>query len=564
MIQLKKYISILTATILVFIGTSCEKFLDVNQNLNDPTRVSVGILLTSAEQVIAREFALGTTIGNGLSLYTHQSTGRISADRYDMVASTYGWNPIYASLANLDVIIEQGKQENRLAYVGLAQILKAYTYGTLVDIWADVPFSEFNKFKEGITQPKFDKGSDIYPQLIALIDEGIKNLDDPTINPSKPAGDDVIYKGDLKKWKKAANTLKLKLYTNQRLVKDVKAEVTALLANPDNLINSHAESFVLPYGPNAATDDRHPGYTIYTAAQRSNEMISPWFYEILKGYNKGIYTGIQDPRVPYYFYNQKSATGLPENQTEYRDGGFISIVFGSTGPFRDGSNSITISLLGMYPVGGRYDDAAGISVSASSTITPANAGTGAAPQKFLTYVDRLFLEAELINAGVVTGDVNTVFEKGVKAGLQQVDVVVKDFVKPTQTVPTLLGSEGANNYEKAVIAAFVGSTSASRKLEHIITQKWIANYGSPTTSYTDYRRTGYPIMFDPKNPEMAPGGMFQPPLDGNPTVKPQQAVPVQLSNLYPESLPWPQGEMDLNGNAPTQKIPGSFKVFWKP
>lgn len=562
--QLKKYIIYFFSTVLLFVGTSCEDFLDVNKNENNPTSVGVATLLTASQVTIGRAFSLGTTLGNGLSLYTHQSTGRISSDRYALLGSSLGWNDIYAAMNNLDVIIEQGTSENRLAYVGLAKIFKAYTFSSMVDIWGDIPYSEFNKFKNGITMPKFDKGSDVYPSLIALLDEGIADINNTTINPSKPSNDDIVYRGDLNKWKKAANTLKLKLYTQQRLVKDVKAEVTALLASPENLINSQAESFMVTFGPNGATDDRHSGYTIYTSAQRSNEMISPWFYEILKGYNKAIYTGVEDPRIPYYFYNQKTATGAPENQTEYRDGGFISIVFGSTGPFRDASNSITISLLGMYPVGGRYDDGAGIHINATSPVTPANAGTGAAPQKLLTYSDRLFLEAELINTGVISGNEKEVFEKGLKAALDQVDYVVTTYVKPAQTVPALGSSTKAANYQKSVVDAFAASTSASRRLEHIITQKWIANYGSPVTSYTDYRRTGFPIMFNPNNPEHAPGGLFQPPVDGNPTSKPQAAVPVSVSNLYPQTLPWPQGELDINGSAPAQKDPGAYKPFWLP
>lgn len=561
---MKKYIKMLCTALVLMTTTGCEKFLDVNENLNDPTSVGVGTLLTASEVTIGRAFSIGTTLGNGLSLYTHQLTGRISADRYALLGTNIGWNDLYGAMNNIDVIIEQGTAENRFAYAGVAKILKAYTFSTMVDIWGDLPYSESNNFKGGVTQPKFDKGSDIYPQLIALIDAGIADINNTTINPSKPSSDDIIYKGDLNKWKKAANTLKLKLYTQQRLVKDVKAEVSALLANPAGLINSQAESFMVTFGPNAATDDRHSGYGMYTAAQRSNEMVSPWFYEILKGYNKGIYTGVEDPRIPYYFYNQKSATATPENQTEYRDGGFISIVFGSTGPFRDGSNSITISLAGIYPVGGRYDDGAGIHINTSSTITPAIAGTGAAPQKLITYADRLFLEAELINAGVVSGNESEVFKNGVKAALEQVDYVVTNYVKPSQAVPALASSAKSTAYQTAVSAAFDAATTPARRLEHIMTQKWIANYGSGVTNYTDYRRTNYPVMFDPNNPAHVTEGLFQPPLEGNPLVKPQQAVPVSVSNPYPLTLPWPQGELDINGSAPPQKAPGAFKPFWLP
>ena len=69
----------------------------------------------------------------------------------------------------------------------------------------------------------------------------------------------------------------------------------------------------------------------------------------------------------------------------------------SHGPDRDGSQDASQTVYGIYPCGGRYDEGDHIKVNASS-------GTGAAPFRFLTYADRLFIEAELIQAGVITGD----------------------------------------------------------------------------------------------------------------------------------------------------------------
>ncbi len=108
----------------------------------------------------------------------------------------------------------------------------------------------------------------------------------------------------------------------------------------------------------------------------------------MKGRNANILNGNPDPRIPYYIYNQKSATGTPENCTEYRDGGFITIVFGSNGPCRDGSNSATYSLLGIYPAGGRYDAGGAQTIT---TLGAANAGTGAVPHAFISYADRYIL-----------------------------------------------------------------------------------------------------------------------------------------------------------------------------
>jgi hypothetical protein len=548
-------------TMLVAPVTGCKRFLDVNKNLNDPTAVPVSLLLSNCERAIAANTALGSGLGGTMSIYTHQTTGRVGADRYG--AGSAGWDGLYTAIANLNVIIKQGTAETRYVYAGIAKILKAYAFSILVDVYGDVPFSEFDQFEPGIKQPHFDKGKDIYPQLFALIDQGIADINNTAPNASKPGADDYIYKGNTANWIKAANTIKLKLYTQVRLVQDVKAQVTALLATPASLINSQAESFMMPYGPFGTTDDRHPAYGDYNATQRGGQLFSPWLYEIMKGRNANILNGISDPRIPYYIYNQKSALGgsnpTPENCTEYRDGGFITILFGSNGNCRDGSNSNTYSLLGLYPAGGRYDDGAAIAIN---TITAIKAGTGALPHQFITYADRLYLEAELIHEGIVNGVLPSAarakFSLALDESFNQMDYIITNFIKPgsagsPQTVPAIAPLAATTTYKTSVLAAYDAATSA-KQLEYIMTEKWINKIENPVDSYTDYRRTKYPVLFAP-----APAGTVT-----SVTGPDGKVTPVQCDRQYPWSLPFNTNEIALNANAPPQKVPENYKVFWQP
>jgi hypothetical protein len=557
----RKYILyFLTAlSIFAFFATGCKKFLDVNKNVNSPTPSSVQLsfVLSAAERNIANNLALGTGLGNTMAVYTHQITGRVGADRYG--AGESGWSGLYAAISNLNVIIARGTAEKRFVYAGIAKILKAYTFSVMVDVWGDIPYAEFDAFETGITQPKFDKGSDIYPKLLALLDEGIADLNNATPNPSKPAGDDYIYKGNVTNWTKAANTIKLKLYTQVRLVQDVKAQVGALLASPNTLINSQAESFMMSYGPIATTDDRHPAFGDYTATQRGGQLFSPWLYEIMKGRNENVLRGIPDPRLPYYVYNQKSALGgvnpTPENCTEYRDGGFISIVFGSNGTCRDGSNSQTYSLIGIYPAGGRFNDSSARSVN---SIGSQNAGTGARPHEFITFADRLYLEAELMHAGLAPGNARDAFSKALDASFAHVDNIIGNFVKPgsagaAQTVPLIATQAATTTYKTAVLAAFDAGNNA-KKLEYIMTEKWINRIENPVDNYTDYRRTKYPVLFAPA-PEGTITSVTSP--DG-------KVTPVSNDRKYPWSLPFSTNEIALNASSPPQKVPELFKVFWQP
>ena len=254
--------------------------------------------------------------------------------------------------------------------------------------------------------------------------------------------------------------------------------------------------------------------------------------------------------------NQKTAAGLPENCTEFRDGGFITILFGSNGPCRDGSNSSTYSLLGIYPVGGRYD--AGLGQTVTAVGGGASAGTGALPHTFISYADRLYLEAELMQTGQVTGTARTVFSKALDESFAQMDYVITNFVKPgssgsPQAVPLIVGQAATNTYKTGVLAAYDAGTAA-KQLEYIMTEKWINRIENPVDNYNDYRRTKYPVLFSP-SPVGTVTSVLGP--DG-------KVTPVSNDKQYPWSLPFSVNEITLNSNAPPQKIPESFKVFWQP
>jgi hypothetical protein len=267
-----------------------------------------------------------------------------------------------------------------------------------------------------------------------------------------------------------------------------------------------------------------------------------------------------DPRIPYYFFNQiKVGQVAPNdaNQTEYRDGSFVSIYFGTTGPDAGRSQQNSLTTLGIYPSGGRYDDGQGRGSGLNQ-----NSATGAAPYRFITYADRLYLEAELIKSGVATGDARAKLLAALNESFKQVDYVV-NLAKGSQSVPALVGRADVNTYISNVMAAY--DANPSRQLQIIMTQKWIQSFGNGVDAYTDYRRTGFPIIFDPNDPVMAPNHFVQPPINGDP-VNPgaQKKVPVQTSLPYPLSIPWPTVELDVNANAPAPKNPSTYKPFWLP
>jgi len=551
-----KYYKILLAILILMAG--CTKdFLDINEDPNYPTSAPLGQLLTNVEVDLAGSLSIRYGFSNFAAVYMHQISMREDPDQYGVSGPSYytnnPWDNMYTGpLQDIELMIKTGDEGGNLIYSGIARILKAYAFSLLVDIYGDVPFSEANKQTDGNPYPKYDAGNTIYPELFNLLDDAITNLSDATAtNLFVPGDDDLIYGGNEAKWIRLANTIKLKLYTQIRLVDDVSAEVNALIT-AGNLIGA-TESFELPYGTSKSPDNRNPGVLEYEAGQKGF-YISPWFYRLMKGDNSALFFGILDPRIPYYFYKQlKPGQATREgNPTEYRDGGFVSIYFGSIGPNRDHSTDGSMTLMGMYPVGGRYDQGDGTRVTGNSC-------TGAAPYRFLTYADRLYLQAELVNVGLVAGDARALLNSAMAASMSQVDRVVTA-TKTTQTVPKLATAAAATAYIDNILAAYDAATTAG-KLEIIMTQKWIQSFGSNVDQWTDYRRTGYPVVFDPRNTTQAPGGFVTSP-EGPNLGDPATQIPVQRVNEIPLSLPWGQDDLSLNPNAPAQKNAATFKVFW--
>jgi hypothetical protein len=553
----------------VMLLAACNKQLDINVDPNNPATLPESKLLTYSEKSLGESLTASTGLTQILSTYTHQTVVREDPDQYGAIGTDVDgpWENFYIStVTNLNLIIANGTVDGNLQYVGIAEILKAYGFSQFVDTFGDIPYSQAGQLITNVRNPVFDKDATIYPELIALLDKGIADVSNKSaINKLVPAGDDVIYQGSIANWIKAANVIKLKLYLQQRLITNVTSEVTALIKS-DNLFTQTSDSFMLPFGINGATDDRNPGYSEYFATQRSY-YTSPWFYEILKGYNPWIYTGFADPRIPYYFFNQLGPDDASDaGHTEYRDGGFVSIYFGDVGPYAAASNQDSYTVQGIYPVGGRYDDG-------KPQIAATGSGTGAAPYKFITYADQLYMEAELMQTGVYPGVASDELRAAINESFKQVDYIV-GLVGSAQTVPPLSGTAAVTTYVNKVMAEYAGYTgtkigtitltAADQQLASIMTQKWIASFGSSVDQYTDYRRTSYPVLFDPNNTAMAPNHKVQPPVNGDATLggSSQAAVPVELTRQYPLSLPWSQAEINANGAAPAQKLPASSPVFW--
>lgn len=532
---------------LLFAAVGCgSDFLNINTDPNNAARPIPKLLLPVVQVSLFSTVGDGVNgLGNPASSYAHYVNQRSAQiDNYSIAGSQVSivnsWRNAYANVVeNCNQIIAVSEPQKHFAYVGVAKIHKAVMFAYMVDLFGDIPFSEANQGSK-FTAPKVDKGADIYAEVHKLLDEAIADLAKTSAN--SPSSDDLVFGGDLVRWRKFAKSFKLRLYNQVRRVQNVSSQVNALIAEGD-LMTAANNNFSFQYRSIAAPDNRHPMFIgEYLAATRIYH-ISPYFFEVMADtsavvangisqISNPINRGVKDPRVPYYFYNQRLATQAAQNPVEYRLGGMISIYYNSNGPNRDFDQSNSLTVMGMYPCGGRYDAGAGGAVNLTSS-------SGAGVQRLLPLHSLLFTRAELAQAGVSNENARNLFAQAIDEAFAEVNRMAANFAAPPIPAASITA------YRTAILAKY-DAASNEGKLEHILTQKWIANFGNGVEAYNDVRRTGYPRTF----------------------VKTMPGVPAFVLNgsgVFPFSLPYSQNEINSNPNL-VQKLVSTpaAKVFWQP
>lgn len=539
--------------IVIALGGCTKDYLDINKSPNSPTIPELNQLLSGSEFYMVEALGQGDFIGDNLSSYVHQLVSR-EVQNYGMNSQANNpyntWNYLYTYvLTDYDAIIEYAQAEENLIYSGIAKTLKAYTFSVMVDLWGDVPYTEFNVVE--ILAPKPDSSKDIYNSLIALLEEGRADLEDTeAANLIKPGSDDFFYGGDTEKWVKLNNTITLKLLLQSR---NAKSDITDWQGKLDALISGNnfigtGEDFQFWYKAETSPRDmRHPAISNYSG--QTTLYISPFFYETMKGdtYNTidNPFINIEDPRIPYYFVNQLKSSQASESPHEYRNGNFMSIFFASNGPNSAMSNDKSLTKLGIYLNGGKYDDGEGGVVAVEDTY-------GEAPHKLITYASLKFMLSELALAGETSENARTLLKEGVEASIAHVNLVAGK----QKDIPTI-STVDMNSFVAQILTKYDAADS-NGKMRIIMTQKWIANIFNPVDSYTDYRRTGFPFLFDPAKTQDPGNGV-------NPVEAERSPKRVPLTNIasFPRSLYYPtSSETELNPNMTQKTNLASPFLFW--
>ncbi|MBA4057738.1 MAG: hypothetical protein C0490_23690, partial [Marivirga sp.] len=390
----------------------------------------------------------------------------------------------------------------------------------------------YSEFGQGTANPfaKFDDGEFVYAEALNLLQEATVNLAKEAAET--PGDDDLIYGGDTEKWTKFANSIRLKLYNNVRLTTLYDGAAVADIINNQDVLEGVDDGFKLLYGTSNNPENRHPLFK-QDYVDNAPNYIDPYFYLIMKGdpslpVLNPILQGIEDPRIPYYFYNQLAGDDPQNPTTSAKFDDFLSIWFASLNidPNEGFDQGQSQTVVGLYPAGGAFDDGSGVTAGVAAGQNPGLGGAGYA--RLYPYLAHLYTRTELSLMAGAPGDHRALFEQAMHASFDEVNELA------ATPVP------GEDDYIDDVLALY-DAANTQGKLELIMTEKWIASFGFSLDSYTDYRRTGFPVMFNPNT-------------DGNPFTI--------LGRSYPVSVPYFVDDLQINPNAAPQRDPGTDKIFW--
>ena len=404
------------------------------------------------------------------------------------------WSSAYRMFANVDLLetISANTEGGLPNHLGVAQIMEAYTYITLVDYIGDVPYSQANQFGEFPT-PALDPGEEVYTAQIALLNTAISNLSQDS--PVVPQ--DLFYGSfDADNWIAVANTLKLKAHLNM----GDGAAISGLLSK--NIIDTDEEDFQFRYSSSSVPESRSPIF-------QGNYVNGAGFYMsngFLDMLNAGddqapfVETGIADPRLRYYIYRQRSSapsgSNLPCDGQDIYDYCYVgNLYWGRDHGDDEGipNDGIRRSTWGVYPGGGAFDNNQFNRSDGNST--PTLNGEGINPIFLSSFTHFALAEAGLdLGVGV---DSRSLLEAGIALSMDKVTNFTGDLEttdEDDETIDYAATSADINDYIARVMAEYDAASGNEAKMAIVIREWYLASWGNGVEPYNMYRRTGYPTL----------------------------------------------------------------------
>lgn len=429
------------ALVAVFLTASCsDDFFDVDTSQNNPTYSTPELSLPTAQKytadLLSGNYNSYNTLGNlwsyawaagGDYIYFTDETNYIVTSGFRQGSFQ---NAYLLPLRNYNEV-EKNTEEIYANYRAIAMIMKAFHFQYLVDLYGDVPYTEALQGSSNIT-PAYDDDQAIYADLLVKLTEAqaIITASLPDASVLVPNSNiDIMNGGDMVKWNKFANTLKLRIMLRQSEVVPFDA---SMVNNGIGFLGAGESVYA------------NPGYSNDTNKQN-----------------------------PLYANFGKTVAGDPApntNATRATDYAINKLQF-------DPRRSRLYSPVGGAFVGIAQNSAGGAASATLSGVGPGVLVSSAQNAIIMQSAESLLLQSEAVVKGYLAGDAEALYyaaiqESFTQLGVEETGTVFADYISGNGAFP---------------------NGSVSDNVEAIITQKWIALNGTNgIENWIEFRRTGFP------------------------------------------------------------------------
>jgi len=506
-------------------------FEDINTNPFDPEVAPSAPILTYVQRVMSGKYGgVWYNFNESSSMAGHVTKiAYIDEARYSYRTGTVDamFNDPYVYIRNLNRILinEEGENGNP-NMAAVAMILKCYIYHMVTDHLGAIPYSEAFQGESGKYTPKYDSQESIYRDMLEVLKTASNMINENPPATLRITGADIIYGGNVTRWKKFANSLRLRLAVRMSYVDEAGAKtvISEILGNPTTypLLESNADNARFKW----------PGDANYKEPLSDAQLTRRDY--VACSYIVDMLSELDDPRLPIYV--QKTAA----------DGIYTGFIAGALS-VGNGSTTSNVGTFFSENVGGYT--------------------------YYFRYAEVELLKAEIFERGLFTGDAEAAYNAGITASLEEYAAlpaphpsINQDLVAPYLALPKVAYTNAelprltfaSNEYyaEKISAADYAlirlipdnillnecanATVKASPKLQKIAYQKWLALFQQGLEAWAEVRRTDIPVI---------------PPAPARPTAYADH-------NRCPTRYPYPFAEQPVNGDNLAAVSGGIVHLYW--
>lgn len=367
--------------------------------------------------------------------------------------SAGNWTQYYRNTIRelTDVITKTKDNAARSNLYNMARIWRAYSFMVLTDTYGDIPYTQAGQsYLTGIVTPVYDTQESIYNDILNELSTASTALDATKARNTS----DLLYDGDIARWKKLGNSLLLRAAMRLSKVNPTKAaEFVAksvagglMVSNDDNAVLRHTANFTNPVGSQL------------NGGQSAFFYLSEDFVDYLSKNN--------DPRLASIAVRYVGATSGAQ-QAESRANRTPAIQIGAPQGFDNTTIGPAVTAKRLASL---WD---------YSQLDRTRMAALLAPSFLVTYAQTQLLLAEAVHRKWTTGDAAALYTNGIRQHMRQL---------------ALYGTSTA--IADAAITTYVTANplTAGKELEQINTQYWVASFLIGPEAWANFRRSGFPVL----------------------------------------------------------------------